>query len=91
MSNFQFQATIYDLGNLKSVKFKIEKFESIKVPLGEFDCIVVSPYSTDNKNLLKNNGKMKVWFSKDANHLPIKIEQSTNIGTMVMELKEYIH
>ena len=43
----------------------------------------------DNKKLLKNDGQMKVWFTKDKKFIPIKIEQSTNVGTMVMELEEY--
>jgi len=32
---------------------------------------------------------MRVWLSDDSLHLPIKIEQSTNIGTMIMKLKKY--
>lgn len=86
--NIPFLATIYDMGKLKPVLFKVDKMESINVPYGSFECIVVSPHSVDNKKLLKNDGRMKVWFTKDENHIPIKIEQSTNIGIMVMELKE---
>jgi len=90
LKNIPFLATIYDMGKLKPVLFKVDKMESINVPYGSFECIVISPHSVDNKKLLKNDGRMKVWFSKDENHIPIKIEQSTNIGIMVMELKDYI-
>ena len=41
-----------------------------------------------NDPLFKNNGVMRIWISDDSLHLPIKIEQNTNIGTMVMKLKQ---
>ena len=90
VENFPTEITIYDMGKIKTVLFKLEKIEQIKVPLGNFDCFMISPYSTTNKKLLKNNGQMKVWFTNDEKMIPIKIVQITNIGTMVMELKEYL-
>lgn len=89
LNKLNFRATIYDMGKLKPVLFKKVKRETIEVPFGTFDCVIVSPQSSDNKKLLKNDGKMKVWFTLDKNHIPIKIEQSTNVGKMVMELKDY--
>ena len=89
LKNFNLEATIYDMGKLKLVKFQIDKSEWIEVPYGKFECFVISPKPMDNKKLLKNDGQMKVWFTKDKKFIPIKIEQSTNVGTMVMELEEY--
>ena len=90
IQHFPKEVTIYDMGKIKNVLFKIEQIEKIKVPFGEFECLIISPYSTNSKKILKNNGQMKVWFTNDKKMIPIKIEQITNIGTMVMELKEYI-
>ena len=75
------------MGKLKHVLFKLEQIEKIKVPFGEFECFVITPYSTNNKKLLKNNGQMKVWFTNDENRIPVKIQQSTNLGTMTMVLQ----
>jgi len=86
---FDFDVIIYDMGKLKAVKFKIDKSEWVEVPYGRFECFVISPVPLNNKKLLKNDGQMKLWFTKDTNFIPIKIEQSTNVGTMVMELEEY--
>jgi hypothetical protein len=90
IQHFPKEITIYDMGKIKKVLFKIEQIEKIKVPFGEFECLIISPYSINTKKLLKNNGQMKVWFTNDKNMIPIKIEQVTNVGTMVMELKDYI-
>ena len=72
---------------MKEVIVDVTGKETIKVPAGTFNCFKIEPVSGDGKPLLKNNGVMRVWLSDDSLHLPIKIEQNTNIGTMVMKLK----
>ena len=66
----------------------ITKVEEIVVSAGAFNCLKIEPVSSDDKPLLKNNGEMRVWLSNDNIKLPVKIELKTNIGTMVMKLKE---
>lgn len=74
---------------VREVWVNITGIEKIKVPAGNFDCLKVEPFSPDGKPLLKNNGELRVWLSNDDNKLPVKIEMKTNIGTMVMKLKEF--
>ena len=76
---------------VREVWVNITGIEKIKVPAGNFDCLKVEPVSPDGKPLLKNNGELRVWLSNDDNKLPVKIEMKTNIGTMVMKLKEFKH
>ena len=76
---------------VREVWVNITGIEKIKVPAGNFDCLKVEPVSPDGKPLLKNNGELRVWLSNDDNKLPVKIEIKTNIGTMVMKLKEFKH
>ena len=73
---------------VREVWVNITARESIKVPAGDFDCLKVEPVSPDGKSLLKNNGELRVWLSNDNKRLPVKIEMKTNVGTMVMKLKE---
>jgi len=73
---------------VREVWVNITGRESIKVPAGDFDCLKVEPVSPDGKSLLKNNGELRVWLSNDNKRLPVKIEMKTNVGTMVMKLKE---
>ena len=74
---------------VREVWVNITGIEKIKVPAGNFDCLKVEPVSPDGKPLLKNKGELRVWLSNDDNKLPVKIEMKTNIGTMVMKLKEF--
>ena len=81
----------YGHKKMKEVIVDVTGKETIKVPAGTFKCFKIEPVSGDGKPLLKNKGAMRVWLSEDSLHLPIKIEQNTSIGTMVMKLKEISH
>ena len=87
----QYRFFSYGETKIKEVIVDVTGKETIKVPAGRFNCFKIEPVSGDGKPLLKNNGVMRVWLSDDSLHLPIKIEQNTNIGTMVMKLKEITH
>ena len=78
----------YGESSMKKVIIDITKKEKISVPAGTFNCYKIEPVSGDGRPLLKNNGVMRVWLSDDSLRIPIKIEQNTNIGTMVMKLKK---
>ena len=73
---------------IREVGVNITGKESINVSAGSFDCLKVEPVSSDGVPLLKNNGELRVWLSNDDIKMPVKIEMKTNVGTMVMKLKE---
>jgi len=73
---------------IKEVMVHITGKERLKVTAGTFNCLIIEPVSPDGRSLLKNNGEMRVWLSNDNEKLPVKIELRTNIGIMVMKLKE---
>ena len=77
----------YDRKKIREVIVNITAKETVRVSAGTFNCLKIEPVSGDGKPLLKNNGQMRVWLSDDSLRLPVKIEQKTNIGTMVMKLK----
>ena len=76
---------------IREVGVNITGKESINVSAGSFDCLKVEPVSSDGAPLLKNNGELRVWLSNDDIKMPVKIEIKTNVGTMVMKLKEIKH
>ena len=78
----------YDPKKIREVIVNITSKETVRVYAGTFNCVKIEPVSNDGNPLLKNNGQMRVWLSDDSLRLPVKIEQKTNIGTMVMKLKE---
>jgi hypothetical protein len=73
---------------MREVGVNITGKEFINVSVGSFDCLKVEPVSPDGVPLLKNNGELRVWLSNDDIKIPVKIEMKTNVGTMVMKLKE---
>ena len=81
---FEFQT--YDNDKLKDLIIVAKKKEMITTPMGVFECIVLFP-EPKNGNLLKNKGAMKLWLTNDEKKIPVKIENSTNIGKMIMKLK----
>ena len=76
---------------IRAVGVNIAGKESINVPAGSFDCLKVEPVSQDGSPLLKNKGELRVWLSNDDIKMPVKIEIKTNVGNMVMKLKEIKH
>ena len=85
----QYRFYSYDNGKVKEVLVHLTKMENVSVPAGKFDCFIIEPKAVKGK-LLKNDGEMKIWLSKDSRHLPVKIEQKTNIGKMVLNLREVL-
>ena len=83
----KFEFTTYDNDKLRDIIISAKNIEMISTPIGEFECIVLMPESKDGK-LLKNKGSMKLWLSNDSNKIPVKIENRTNVGKMIMELKK---
>ena len=81
-----FEFTTYDNDKLRDIIIVANNIEKISTSIGNFECLVLSPQSKDGK-LLKNKGAMKLWLSNDEAKLPVKIENRTNIGKMVMKLK----
>ena len=86
----QFSFFTFDMGQINEVLVVVESIENIDVPAGNFDCFKVTPQSSDGKNLFKNGGDMRIWYSLDSKHLPVRVEQKSNYGTIVLKLKSAI-
>ncbi len=87
-SGIEIPISTYDNGKVREIIARVVKTDRVAVPAGIFNCWVVIPAAADNQRLLKNEGKMKIWYTADEKQLPVRIEQKTNIGTMVLELKK---
>ena len=84
----EFHLTIYDNHRLRYIAVKVTRQERIKVPAGEFVCFVLDPTPRDEKPPIRAGSVLRVWISATADRLPVRIEQKTRIGTMVMRLRE---
>ena len=84
-----YKFTTVENGIIQKVNVIVGEIERVSVPAGNFDTRQIIPISNNGEPLFKHDGKMKVWYSDDDLHLPVKIEQSTNVGTLILKLKEY--
>ncbi len=56
--------------------------------LGNFNTIQLVPQVIKG-SVFKENDKMKIWASNDANHIPLLIESPISVGSVKVVLKEY--
>jgi hypothetical protein len=62
--------------------------ETITVPAGTFDCIVVEPLVKEG-GLFKHEGTIIVWLSDDDIKLPVKVKTKVVIGSVDANLSNY--
>jgi hypothetical protein len=63
-------------------------YETVDVPAGEFDCIVIEPVMSDD-GIFDAKGKMKIWLTNDARRIPVQVKSSVAIGSISIELKQF--
>ena len=61
--------------------------ETIKVPAGKFETILVEPI-LDFDGVMKK-GKMQVWFTDDERRIPVQVKSKMTIGSVVVRLEKY--
>ncbi len=81
MSNF-------DNDKISPFWIAVEKEEQVKVPAGTYDCLVVEPF-VESDFLFKYEGKLRIWFTKDARNLPVLMKSKARFGSMILRLTSY--
>ncbi len=81
-----FEFNTYDNDKIKEVTVVAKKIETISTDAGNYECIMIEPYNKNGK-LLKNKGSMKIWLTNNIKKIPVKIENQTSAGKMIMTLK----
>ena len=84
--NNQYAYKIFDGKKIIDILLQVSKIEKIKVPYGNFECLNVQPIT--EKNTIKNNGVLELWYTNNDEKIPIKIKLETKIGTFIMKLKK---
>lgn len=59
--------------------------ETIKVPAGTFNTLVVEPVLM-GEGLFKAKGKLTIWVTDDESHMPVKMESKIPVGSIKAEL-----
>jgi hypothetical protein len=62
--------------------------DRVKVPAGEFDCLVVEPV-LEGEGLFKQEGELTVWLTDDHRRMPVLMKSKVKVGSVDASLKEY--
>jgi hypothetical protein len=82
-SNVEFPVT--DGGKTTLAVAHVEGREQLKVPAGTFQTLRVSVAATTGK--LQGRGQLMVWFTDDADHMPVQMRAKVQWGTVTFRLQ----
>jgi len=71
-------------GQTVNVKAVVEAREDVKTDAGTFHTVRVQPSS--DSGLLKQRGKVWIWYSDDAQHIPVQMRSRMFWGTLTVQL-----
>ncbi len=81
------EITISDSGRIYRVPVKVVEKKTMKSILGEVSVIRVEPDVFGEGRLIRGRGKMAIWFTDDARHIPVRAQISNEMGTLDIKLK----
>ena len=67
-----------------NVRAHVEAREQVKTPAGTFNTIRVSPEAASG--VLKERGRVWIWYSDDARHIPVQMRARMFWGTLTFSL-----
>jgi hypothetical protein len=70
------------------VRVRVLRKESVKVPAGRFDAIVIQPI-IKSKGIFSENGRAEIWLSDDDRRIMLQLKSSLSFGTLNLYLKSY--
>jgi len=78
-----------DGGKSYPLKISVNRRETVKVPAGQFDCLVVQPF-LESEGMFRSKGKIEVWLTNDVYKMPVVMRTYiVIIGHIDANLKEY--
>jgi hypothetical protein len=75
-------------GKNAPIDIKVLRRERVKVPAGEFDCLVVEPI-LQTSSLFEQKGKLTIWVTDDTVKMPVLMRSKVVIGAFEAVLKSY--
>lgn len=71
-----------------SLEVKVLRREKIRVPAGEFDCLVIEPMLRAS-GIFKHTGELTVWLTNDRFKIPVLMKSKVAVGSIASKLKKY--
>ena len=86
----KFQVNLFLDNKLYSLNIKYLGKEKVRTKMGEFNAIKIMPQVITG-TIFKDDDKLTVWVSDDANHLPLRINSPILVGSVKVDLVGYEH
>jgi hypothetical protein len=80
----RFSFPLADSMRTVAVIMKVEARERVVTPSGTYDTIRVQP--TADAGIVKNRGKIWIWYTDDARHTPVQMRARLFWGTITLRL-----
>jgi hypothetical protein len=71
--------------NKNPVRIKVLRRETVKVPAGTYQTIVVQPI-IKSKGIFSEDSKAEIWFSEDANRIMVQLKADLPVGSLNLYL-----
>lgn len=71
-----------------TLEVKVLKRERVRVPAGEFNCLVVEPMLRAG-GIFKHKGRLTVWLTDDQFKIPVLMKSKVVVGSIASKLKKY--
>ena len=82
--NATYTFPLNDGGETVTVRAHVEAREQVKTPAGTFSAIRVAPEAASG--VLKERGRVWIWYSDDARHVPVQMRARMFWGTLTFSL-----
>jgi hypothetical protein len=79
-----FSFPLNDGGESVVVNLHVEAREQIKTPAGTFNTLRTQPEAATG--LVRDKGKLWIWYTDDAAHVPVQMRARMNWGTLIFQL-----
>ncbi|MES2358890.1 MAG: DUF3108 domain-containing protein [Gemmatimonadota bacterium] len=70
------------------IRVRVLRKETIDVPAGRFDCVVLQPV-IKTQGIFSENGKAEVWLSDDSRHVLVQLKSKLSFGSINLYLRSY--
>lgn len=69
-----------------TMEVEVQKRERIRVPAGEFDCLLIEP-KLQSEGIFVKKGRLHVWMTNDSRHLPVRVRTAIPVGSVIASLE----
>jgi len=87
----RFDLAVSDSGLVYKVPVVVTKREQMGTVMGKVWCVRVEPEIFGTNRLIERKGKMVIWMTDDARHVPVKAQVDTEYGKVEIKLKVFVN